>query len=198
MPLMNLVRTYLIVLVVNLNLKPYMNLEIYQQRAALTCAALPPMAHKEHMFCGIITEIGEIVDIYKKNIAYDKEIDRVNLLEEIADVTWYIANWATEEKVILSNPDPSFYANTHHLSVSRGSLQVFDSLNAYENDPQLFLNYFYGWISKSPINVTEEEFYKSLENNINKLLSRYKNKSFSKENALNRDLTKEREQLEKQ
>lgn len=43
-----------------------------------------------HMILGIITELGELADIYKKRMAYGKEIDEVNEKEELGDILWYV------------------------------------------------------------------------------------------------------------
>ena len=39
---------------------------------------------------GIGGESGEIVDVIKKNIFYGKELDRMHVLEELGDLSWYI------------------------------------------------------------------------------------------------------------
>lgn len=44
-----------------------------------------------HSACGLLTEVGEIVDAYKRSWFYKKELDRVNLKEELGDVLWYVA-----------------------------------------------------------------------------------------------------------
>lgn len=49
--------------------------------------------HEVHMAMGIVTEAGELIDVYKKNLAYGKAIDEVNLQEEIGDLMWYIARF---------------------------------------------------------------------------------------------------------
>lgn len=43
-----------------------------------------------HAQLGITTEAGEFADIIKKYLMYGKEVDRVNLIEELGDLTWYI------------------------------------------------------------------------------------------------------------
>ena len=45
-----------------------------------------------HMAIGISTEAGELLDAYKKAFAYDKDIDIVNIVEEIGDQFWYSIN----------------------------------------------------------------------------------------------------------
>ncbi len=44
-----------------------------------------------HAGMGLCTEAGEFLDALKKNIFYGKELDEVNLKEEIGDLLWYIA-----------------------------------------------------------------------------------------------------------
>lgn len=45
----------------------------------------------EHAAFGLVTEAGEILDVFKKFKFYGKPIDRVNLIEELGDVMWYCA-----------------------------------------------------------------------------------------------------------
>ena len=117
-----------------------MNLEVYKKEAKRTLSMCEnKLLDDIHMVSGMITESAEIMDVYKKHIAYGKELDLVNVKEEIGDLMWYIVNMCT-----INNWD-------------------LESI---------------------------------LETNINKLKSRYPEK-FSSENALNRNLKKEREILEK-
>lgn len=44
-----------------------------------------------HAAMGMETEVGEFMDQLKKHIFYGKELDRVNLREELGDLLWYIA-----------------------------------------------------------------------------------------------------------
>lgn len=43
-----------------------------------------------HGCAGVTTEGGELMDIFKKHEFYGKEIDLVNLKEEVGDVLWYL------------------------------------------------------------------------------------------------------------
>lgn len=73
--------------------KMEMEFKEYQEKAARTLAQLEnPLMNELHMVMGLATESAEIVDVYKKHIAYGKELDDVNLQEEIGDIMWYIAN----------------------------------------------------------------------------------------------------------
>ena len=44
-----------------------------------------------HAGIGLSTESGEFLDALKKHIFYGKDLDRVNLAEEIGDLFWYLA-----------------------------------------------------------------------------------------------------------
>jgi NTP pyrophosphatase (non-canonical NTP hydrolase) len=45
-----------------------------------------------HCAIGISTEAGELLDAFKKSIYYKKELDAVNVGEEVADIMWYVSN----------------------------------------------------------------------------------------------------------
>ncbi|MCR9204168.1 MAG: nucleoside triphosphate pyrophosphohydrolase family protein [Halobacteriovoraceae bacterium] len=44
-----------------------------------------------HAGIGMATEAGEFLDALKKHIFYGKDLDRVNLKEELGDLFWYMA-----------------------------------------------------------------------------------------------------------
>lgn len=44
-----------------------------------------------HAAKGLVTEAGEIEDALKKHVFYGKELDTVNLKEEMGDIFWYLA-----------------------------------------------------------------------------------------------------------
>jgi len=44
-----------------------------------------------HAGIGLATESGEFIDMLKKHLYYGKELDLVNLIEEISDIFWYCA-----------------------------------------------------------------------------------------------------------
>ena len=84
-------------------------LENYVKWTGKVCAKLD--SHKDdndHMLFGMITEVGELIDIFKKNLAYKKEVDWVNVEEELGDIVFYIASFCrmnsiSLEDVILTN-----------------------------------------------------------------------------------------------
>lgn len=117
----------------NMNLKDY---AIEAKRTMSECET--PLLDDLHMILGMQTESAEIADVYKKNIAYGKDLDLVNVKEEIGDLMFYIVNLCTLK----------------------------------------------GW-----------DLEDIMQTNIDKLKARFPG-DFSNENALNRDLEKERRILE--
>jgi NTP pyrophosphatase (non-canonical NTP hydrolase) len=55
-----------------------------------------------HAGIGLATESGEFLDALKKHIFYGKELDRVNLREELGDIFWYCAIIADQFEVDFS------------------------------------------------------------------------------------------------
>ena len=66
----------------------------YKDLCGKTLSRKNPEDDQDHMLMGIFTELGEILDIYKKNICRDvpKPVDLVHLKEEIGDVAFYSYN----------------------------------------------------------------------------------------------------------
>lgn len=60
-------------------------------------------ARLNHYALGIAGEAGELVDAIKKHVQYGRELDEVNVREEISDLLWFIArlcemkSWTFEE-----------------------------------------------------------------------------------------------------
>lgn len=72
----------------------YMKWEEYIEKASRTDAPLDTKElHDIHMVVGMSTEINEILDVFKKKLAYNKPVDWVNVKEEIGDIMWYLANF---------------------------------------------------------------------------------------------------------
>jgi len=55
-----------------------------------------------HAGIGLATEAGEFLDALKKHVFYGKELDTVNLSEEMGDIFWYCALIADELKIDFS------------------------------------------------------------------------------------------------
>lgn len=70
-----------------------MTFEDYTREAKRTIPNLgDSKLNQLHMVLGLVTEASEIADTYKKNLAYKKELDLVNIKEELGDLMWYFAN----------------------------------------------------------------------------------------------------------
>lgn len=180
-----------------------MTYQEYQIAASRTCVSLATTElDARHMFLGVFSELGEMVDIYKKELAYGKTIDTVNLSEEWADVSWYLANEATRLKAILTVKkvdlfpyiviEDAFFAMLHgflnHQDLERSHNISLESMQFN------IIHCFNQWVNVGK--SLKIDTNKALENNIAKLKARYPEK-FTQEAALNRNLDAEREQLEK-
>jgi len=70
-----------------------MNINEYCELANRTNANLETeVLNTLHMLMGMQTEIGELTDPFKKQLAYNKPVDWINVKEEIGDLMWYIGN----------------------------------------------------------------------------------------------------------
>jgi len=172
------------------------SLEEYQTHAQRTCADLGnKKLNNLHMKMGLITELAEAIDVYKKKIAYKKDIDYVNLQEElIGDVLWYAVNYCRINKIklpvmpeaLLESQKPS-YTDEQYVKHLIDFLKL--SMKPKKNISSLIIKIY---ILSVYLNF---DFYQSLTNNINKLMVRYPEK-FDVNNAVNRDLKTERKRLE--
>ena len=66
-----------------------MDFTTYLQTVRLRVAPLDPLTQLFHAKLGMVTEAGELCDLFKRQVAYGKEFDTVNLLEECGDWLWY-------------------------------------------------------------------------------------------------------------
>jgi len=88
-----------------------MTLKEYKIESKRTCPNLNTNAENLlHMALGMQTEAAEISDVFKKKLAYNKDIDWVNVKEEIGDLMWYIMNLCTFnnfdlEEILQTNID---------------------------------------------------------------------------------------------
>lgn len=74
----------------------------YKDKAQRTLALLPnELDNNLHMMLGMQTESAELSDVFKKHLAYGKDIDWVNIKEELGDLMWYIANFCNLNDIDL-------------------------------------------------------------------------------------------------
>lgn len=164
-----------------------MTLEEYKELSAKTCPDLGSQSlNILHMNMGLYTEIGEVIDIFKKNLVYGKEIDLVHLGEELADCEWYNMNKRRLENksILIGGQDFKFSSIENICQVLLELVLKHEKSSVITKVLMRIAEYF------------ELDYFKLLGNNIAKLKARYGDK-FSTEKALNRDLEKERAELEK-
>jgi NTP pyrophosphatase (non-canonical NTP hydrolase) len=68
----------------------------------------PAKAHALHMAAGVAGEAGELLDAIKKHVVYNKPLDRVNAVEELGDLEFYMEGLRqglgiTREETISAN-----------------------------------------------------------------------------------------------
>lgn len=90
-----------------------MDLKTYAEQASRTMPILGSMQDDNmHMILGMVTEVGELADVFKKNMAYGKEIDWTNVYEELGDLMWYVINFCTANAIDL---EAVLYTNVRKL-----------------------------------------------------------------------------------
>jgi NTP pyrophosphatase (non-canonical NTP hydrolase) len=62
-----------------------------------------PQLDNLHMVLGMLTEVGELADQFKKNLAYKREIDYTNVQEEVGDLMFYVAGLCSVNHFDLEN-----------------------------------------------------------------------------------------------
>ena len=78
------------------------NTEIFQREARKSLRDdLPYEAMCSNMCMGLAGEIGEVIDIMKKHIYQGKELDITDVIEEVGDVLWYIANFCNVNNITM-------------------------------------------------------------------------------------------------
>lgn len=160
--------------------------------------------NRQHVILGIISEIGELADAYKKNLAYGKQLDRINVLEEWADSMFYITNYYSLHNITIPNPDGNYLleeyldqenSNEKYIIKNPSDLLfiIVTELSLSNEDNTLIDNMF---AMGFQLGFTTEELYQALQNNIDKLMIRYPEK-FNVEDCDNRNIELERKELEK-
>lgn len=104
-----------------------MNYKEYAILAAVTNSKeATPQDNLEHCWYGLVTEMGELVDALKRKRFYKKEIDLVNLVEEIGDVCWYLTLGVTAlEAMGIKMVDMDFYEQEFNSGEFKDMLAVF-------------------------------------------------------------------------
>ena len=170
------------------------SLKEYQELAQRTCPDLgSEQLNIEHMMLGIFTEYGELCDVYKKHLAYGRDVDFVNVQEEFADQGWYIINLFRIKGIEIDIRQYFEFDNVRKENINFQLIYFMKSLyTAILDDDMIYLLSSWWYLGLS-LNV---DIFKALTNNIDKLKIRYPDK-FDEEKALNRDLESEKKELEK-
>lgn len=84
-----------------------------------------------HACLGLSTEVGEIIDQYKKHIFYGAKLDPVNIYEEIGDIMWYLAIILRSQGI---NLEECVMSNIAKLKARYP--EKFSQLNALQRDTQ--------------------------------------------------------------
>lgn len=154
----------------------------------------------EHLYCGLLDEIGELASAYKKNVGYGKDLDLVNVKEELGDIfyflvlaTKYQTNGGAFQKKMLDIINSDKFSNKQKLSADLFSeiTVAFSQLNN-DNSNILLLFVIFTEVCYN-YNFTFDEVVIS---NMQKREIRYPG-GYTQDRATNRDLSSERESLEK-
>lgn len=180
-----------------------MNLLDYQRETQRTC---PDLGNEKlniaHMIMGMVSEITELNEAINKN-------DIINIGEEISDVMWYLSNYCTyynisleklsilsKKYVFIGDGNDKFKELTLDISKLTDIEKKYIAYNK-EVNPERRIDF----VTNAFFTISQLykhfilDMQKCLENNINKLKVRFPEK-FTEENAIDRDLEKERIALE--
>ena len=186
-----------------------MNFIEYAPLALRTVKWLPdPAEDLQHAQVGMVTELGELFDAWKKVAIYGKVVDNVNAIEEIGDVFWYVnllwdvmaetpedlqllwdESIKPETMEIVSTAEIDILSDLHIMTSNILSLSLEDEGLIKEE----LVPYFFA-INRL-IAATGFDVSDALDKNIRKLAKRYGDK-YSDQAALIRDLEVERQTLE--
>lgn len=84
------------------------------------------MIHSLHAILGMLTELGEFADVFKKHLFYGKPLDFANLEEELGDIGWYKQLAQNQlQRLIGAPPYETHYRtlNVNKLTVRYGNVE---------------------------------------------------------------------------
>lgn len=176
-----------------------MKLDWYKQEASRTCHNIGDVTitnypydkefHRLHMISGIITEFGEVMDVFKKKLLYGKvQWDNLSWQEkltvEYGDWGWYCINWIESFDGIITEDDDLLLETDE---------KIVDTLNDYlcviTSNPVSALQ---AWIDLGYMMGINHD--KAMELNIGKLRERFPSK-FDADLAKNKNEKNELEGL---
>lgn len=147
----------------------------------------------------IMIAAGSVLDQIKKNVFYQKEFNKENLVSAFG----FIVQSLDDLKDAIQNgpqPEPSLYTpRVFHsiIGIATEAVELLEAMNDESFDVVNFLEELgdLNWYEAIGIDAVEGDFESVLNTNIAKLRKRYPEK-FSNDSAVNRDLDKEREILD--
>jgi NTP pyrophosphatase (non-canonical NTP hydrolase) len=88
-----------------------MDFKEYQDLAMRTNNDKGLEMNRLHAVTGIVTELGELIDAYKRNIWYSTALDTTNVTEEVGDILWYIAllSYCIKSDALTLEPIPDYF-----------------------------------------------------------------------------------------
>lgn len=147
----------------------------------------------EHMQDGILTELGELLDVFKKHINYKKDFDFINAKEECGDILFYTVNicnilgYQLNDSLIVQR-EQAINTKEARRIVLRGFAQagmMFDYNMPTQGQVEAMI--------LTVVNITDYlglSMSSVFERNVEKLALRYKDK-FTPEEAEHRNLEAE-------
>lgn len=140
----------------------------------------------QHSRMGIITELGELIDIYKKATYYGKEIKTPHVIEELGDLFWYVGLGFNVLGIIAANPEMKPIANDSVLSTLEVAMHTVTNREMEYEDRLHF-------VYRAAITVVRMQglnYQEILDKNFIKLRARY-GESFDADHAVNRNTAAE-------
>ena len=87
---------------------------------------------ESHMLLGLITEIGELADAYKKMVGYNLPLETTNVVEELGDILFYLVGFC------------------HELGITLQELMFWNEIKLVERYPE-------GWSQKAAIERADKK-----------------------------------------
>lgn len=161
----------------------------------------------QHAGYGLMTEVGELLDTYKRNKFYKTPLDNKNLIEEVGDILWYLSlGYHSINMEMPASPPGTGSMDPVPLDIllakfAHHAANFFSIVHMYKNsweDEQLDydLTRIYAYLN---VYVQQELVITIVEAgniNLEKLAKRYPDMVFSTEKALNRDVVNELSHIE--
>ena len=138
-----------------------------------------------HALVGMLGEVGELIDVHKREWIYEQPFDLLNIIEELGDFYFYFTMLKNEFRA----PERNYYP----IRKVHFEMLVFkiagDLSFMYEIDDPETMEFYIDEVEGIYLNILAElriSQYDILTHNISKLQKRYPNASYSNEDAIAR------------